>query len=380
MDQSTNGGRMFKVIMALSLMLGLQAFAEEGSWTDKIKMSGDLRIRHDYLKMDDSADRHRERYRLRLATTAKVNDKMTAKVRLASADGGGDPLSANSTFTDNASKKAIYVDLASIDWRFSDNCGAVVGKQENPLRILPGSQLVFDADYTPEGLAIDGKMDSIFAKLAGFSLAERKPTATGESEPDSYLLSAMLGFKNGDDAGSGFLFAAAYHQFTALKDNAALASALTPPADTFAGNTSYGAGRYKNDYKVLEGMAEFHSRLSTQKISLFLDGVSNSVPDNENKGILGGITLSGLNDQDKVEWTLGFNYRDVDHDATVSVINDSDFANGVDGSHGPTFIAGYAVMENAMVTLSYYMATVDNTAGLASYKTERGFLDFQVNF
>jgi hypothetical protein len=66
----------------------------------------------------------------------------------------GSPLSNNSTFQDNATKKFIYVDLAYAKWYPINNANwnatFTVGKMENPF-VVPA--YVFDPDYTPEGAA-----------------------------------------------------------------------------------------------------------------------------------------------------------------------------------------------------------------------------------
>src|SRR5436190_533516 len=67
---------------------------------------------------------------------------------------GGDPISSNVTLMDNGSKKFVFIDLAYAKWREvqSDRLNATLtlGKMENP---LVTSDIVFDHDYTPEGMA-----------------------------------------------------------------------------------------------------------------------------------------------------------------------------------------------------------------------------------
>jgi hypothetical protein len=66
---------------------------------------------------------------------------------------GGDPIAGNTTFDSNASKKFVYVDLAYAKWspvNTRDWSGSTTfGKMENPFVF---TSLVFDADYTPEGI------------------------------------------------------------------------------------------------------------------------------------------------------------------------------------------------------------------------------------
>jgi hypothetical protein len=126
-------------------------------WVTALKVNGDFRGRFDALQgMDTTSDRQRFRYRARLGVTALMWDNFEAGMRLTSSDPvgsyGGDPISGNTTFQDNGSKKFVYFDLAYGKWTpvntysFRDTVG--IGKMENPLSF---SEMVFDADYTPEG-------------------------------------------------------------------------------------------------------------------------------------------------------------------------------------------------------------------------------------
>ena len=103
--------------------------------------------------------RNRFRFRLRFGAVATLMDDFEAGFRLTSSEQqgtfGGDPISGNATFTDNASKKFIYIDQAYGKWsplKGPHLSGSVtVGKMENPFVF---SDMVFDQDYTPEGLAM----------------------------------------------------------------------------------------------------------------------------------------------------------------------------------------------------------------------------------
>lgn len=134
-------------------------------WVSSLKFSGDVRLRYEGFYSDAAystngfVDRNRFRYRLRFGATVTMLDSMEVGFRLTSseaANGGssneGDPISGNSTFQNNASKKLIYVDQAYGRWyalKGPDLTGALtVGKMENPIVL---DDMVFDPDYTPEG-------------------------------------------------------------------------------------------------------------------------------------------------------------------------------------------------------------------------------------
>jgi hypothetical protein len=130
-------------------------------WVTALKINGDFRGRFEgfYGRNPAFVDRNRLRYRLRLGVTAALTDNMEVGLRLTSGEPsggfGGDPISGNTTLTDNGSKKFIYIDMAYAKWspiNSPDWSGTFTfGKMENPFH--SPSTMVFDKDYTPEGFA-----------------------------------------------------------------------------------------------------------------------------------------------------------------------------------------------------------------------------------
>jgi hypothetical protein len=102
-----------------------------------------------------------------------------------SASFGGDPISGNTTFQDNGSKKFVYVDLAYGKWTAFNNAlwsgTLTLGKMQNPFVF---SDMVFDGDYTPEGFAQQfafnlGADHSIKFNLGQFMLDEISQSGGG---------------------------------------------------------------------------------------------------------------------------------------------------------------------------------------------------------
>ncbi len=363
---------MKKIILATLALACVTAQSEEAtSWTDKVSINGDARFRHEYIsksRATDTAESHKARMRLRLNVNGKVNDKISLKLRLATAD-GGNPISTNTTMTNNADKKAIFVDVLAMDYKMCEDANLIVGKQEINLRPIARSQLVYDDDYTPEGIAINGNKP-IFARLGAFSIQERSPQATdGTSEPDSYLMAGLAGYKN-----DNLLIAVGYHNFTALKKNAA----LTPG---FLGNSSVGAGaagRYVHDYQVGEVLAEIKWKLSGGALSVFADYINNFAADEKNTGELAGTQFQTMDDAGKPLWTFSYTYQAIGKDATVSAVNNSDINNGNDGSFGHTVTVGRAVAANTNLNLTVFRGQVDNSG--TPFWIDRTHADVVVNF
>jgi hypothetical protein len=144
-------------------------------WLKAISFYGDMRLREENFWSDsqyavpstapagtqpqDYVSRNRFRYRLRLGMVATLYDNFEVGLRLSSADPatggtGGNPVSGNTTFSSNGSRKFIYLEQAYGKWYFLNGpqlSGSVIaGKMDNPFTT---SEMIFDADYMPEGAA-----------------------------------------------------------------------------------------------------------------------------------------------------------------------------------------------------------------------------------
>lgn len=133
-------------------------------WVTTLRINGDMRGRFEgfYADQPGFVDRARWRYRLRAGVTAVMLDDLEVGFRLGSGDidnaagisRGIDPISNNQSFQNNGGKKGVFLDTAYGKWspiNTGDWLGSFTfGKMENP---LVSSDLWFDNDYTPEGLA-----------------------------------------------------------------------------------------------------------------------------------------------------------------------------------------------------------------------------------
>ena len=140
----------------------LQSKNGMSDWVQALKFNGDVRGRFEAFNSDnkDFVDRQRWRYRIRFGVTAQMTDNLEAGFKITSSDPvsgfGGDPISGNTTFQNNADKKSLYIDQAYGKWTpihgSALTAALTIGKMENPFVF---SDMVFDPDYTPEGLALN---------------------------------------------------------------------------------------------------------------------------------------------------------------------------------------------------------------------------------
>ncbi len=122
---------------------------------DRITLGGDLRLRHESFLNDSeiaarNRDRHRQRFRLRVGSTIKV-DQFLVGIQLAS--GTGEQTSTNQSFDNLFSQKSIWIQQAYVQWKAAQWLALTAGKMPNPFLRFYSSDVVWDDDVTPEGFA-----------------------------------------------------------------------------------------------------------------------------------------------------------------------------------------------------------------------------------
>ena len=137
-------------------------------WVTMLKIYGDLRTRYEFFHTDNDVDgpkapnKDREvfRFRLRTGMTVSLKDSFEVGFRLVTGEQagsfGGNPISGNQTAQDNGSKKPVWIDTAYGKWTPIHTgpwmLSGTIGKMDNPFV----AEMAFDADYTPEGAALQG--------------------------------------------------------------------------------------------------------------------------------------------------------------------------------------------------------------------------------
>ena len=314
-------------------------------WVSALKLSGDFRGRYEgfYVDQPGFTDRNRFRYRARFGVTAVMSDNFEVGLRLGSGDldsgvtTGIDPLSQNQTFQNNASKKGIFIDLAYGKWTPINNAdwsiATTIGKMENPFTF---SDLVFDADYTPEGAAIQidrtlGEKHTLSLIGGGFILDE-----LSSSEEDPFLggvqgrLNSKWTDKLSTSVGAAYL---------AIANPEQLVNGAVPNGNV--GNTRDAAGALVYDYSpvVVDGSATYKLEsfpmypgtfpITVSADYIYNDGASSSATDNY--GWTAGFKLGKAGK--KGTWELSYTYKWLGADAWWEELVDSD--------SGAFYAAGY---------------------------------------
>mgnify|MGYP000901124421 CR=1 FL=1 len=323
------------------------------AWVQGIKISGDFRYRHEMTDDETkTADRNRHRLRARLYVSGKVNEEVDAMIGLAS----GSDESATSTNQDETgafSSKPIWLDLAFFDYHPASVEGLHIlgGKIKQPYYFPGDSDLLFDTDVRPEGIAATYNKTfaeglKFFGTVAGHYVQERSTDAdTSLWVAQAGLTWATPGVKDGFLTG-----VAGYYDYANTQGEVALGE---NPAN-FRGNTSVG-GVYASDFDIVQVFGEAGLPLAGLPFSVFGELLVNTAAESdEDTGYLVGAGLGKC--KDPGTWQVIYNYRDLEADAALAALTESTFAGGGTGLKGHKLSVGYQIAKNWNVVLCYMMA------------------------
>jgi hypothetical protein len=339
------------------------------SWAERVKIQGDFRYRYQNDDVDDTVNsalppndpgyinengsRNRNRIRARLAVIAQLPSDVEVGFGLAS--GSDDPVSANTTLGGGSDSKDVFLDLAYFDWSGLENTNIRGGKFKNTFEKVAKSQLQWDGDWRPEGMDIAWDNERFFAQALGTYL--ESDSNKGNSE-FAYLLQAGTRLDLGPVkfvGGAGFtsIDAEGSECFYEGDDLAGLSTCLGNGAAVVAvddGDDIYG---YINDFKVYNIFASAGFDAFNQPLSFFGDYIKNSDADDYDQGYLVGFQVGKV--KDAGSWQFKYYYEDIESNATLALLANSDFGGGGTNGKGSVFSAGYGLTKQSNLKLTYYL-------------------------
>ncbi|MGZ8938892.1 MAG: putative porin [Limisphaerales bacterium] len=374
-------------------------------WVTSLKVGGDFRGRFEMFHSEEPTfvDRDRFRYRVRPGIVASIRDNFEVGFRLTSSDPqgsfGGDPISGNTTFQDNASKKFVYIDLAYGKWTAINNAdwslNLTVGKMENPFVF---SDMVFDGDYTPEGFAQQFSFNVHEAHQLKLNLGQFVLDEISTDSDDPYMFGAQVRLDstwNQHIATSLGLGALAITADENLRETPAGAPVATPVLDAGgnqigtvnlpgstassqvpnvnSGNTRT-SGFLANNFNPLVADAAFTYTLesfprynSPFPIRFAAEYMNNPAADEHNEGYSFGVTFGKAGK--KGLWELGYRWKHLEADAWYEEVVDSDFGGLRPSSasaraayapgtnvEGHIIKAAYSPFDSLTINLTYFLA------------------------
>ena len=377
-------------------------------WVTAFKINGDFRGRYENFGSDNSlfTGRTRFRYRARLAFTVVMQEDFEVGLRFASADAasgftGGNPVSANTTLQDNATRKGVYFDTAYAKWTpLHDgtwSAGVTIGKMDNQFQV---SNMVFDLDYQPEGaqayVGYQLNEKNSFKAIAGaFVLDElnqidRSAAPVGPNSPsrDPYLTGAQFVW---DAKWTAKLESTLGLGVFSLnnKDNLFLPQSGTPGVPLVNdGNTRVPSkGAYQLAYNfnpvvvssaIVYKLDSFPLYNGAFPVKLMGEYMNNPGAPNNTTGYRAGITLGKAGE--KGHWEITYRYQALEADAWYDELVDDDngafyqtaglysgyynATTGGFGYRGGTNVKGhfiqfqYSISDSLTFVFSYYLNTL----------------------
>ena len=349
-------------LIAALLFVATPAAAQD-TWADRIKLKGDVRLRHESIDEDGEEDRRRMRFRARFGLSAAVSDDVTFVLQLAT--GGGNPVSTNQSFDGGFSTKDIGVDLAYVDWKIRDGLNFYGGKMKNPLFKAGGVPLIWDSDLNPEGLAAKFASGGFFATAGGFSVEERS------SADDSLLYVAQAGYKFPIGDGASLTAGAGYFGYTDTVGNSPFYNGRAK------GNTVDIDGNYVSEYKNTEVFAELGTKLGDWPLKVYAHLTQNNEASTEDTAWAFGAKVGSAKSagQSEFSWT----YQDIEADSVIGTFNDSDFGGGGTDADGHLIKAKYAYSKRIFLGGTLFINNVDRFQG-TEHDYSRLQLDVEFKF
>lgn len=325
-------------------------------WVQSLKMSGDIRVRHQ-MDWDGSSTRNRDRLRVRFGIEAQPVDKVKAAFGIAtgatSASGDKNPTSTNHTFQ-AFNKVPLFVDYAYIQYDPVKWLKVSGGKVKNKTQVWSATDLVWDTDINPDGLAVNfdkgiNDMFSIFANAGWYAMNEGR---NGSIMPDVYIAQPGVSFKYGNFSAKA---AVAYQQFN-MKGRTV---------------TSNDNGNYltpnDTDFRLVNPGIELKMKniIAGLSLSVFGDYVKNtddSVHENELEGRVFGVAFGSDKISKLGTWQVKAMNRYLETYAIPLGLGDSDAYGGKGNSKGYEVIVTLGITNNLSFGFDYYQMEQINGA------------------
>jgi len=327
---------------------------EVPSWLEGLKFSGDLRMRYEGIWIDPRAakttNEQRGRFRLRFGFEKKVTDDFDIAFRLASGK-DSDPTTTNQTFTDDFSKKLVWIDLAYGLYHPVAVPGLVfgVGKVKNP---YVNTDMMWSQDVNPEGAYESYKLK--VGKVEPFiTLGQQMLTDQTSLTPDANLLAYQPGVKVNFTENINWVSALAYYDFMNYADKGNFQKAN---GNTVAASGSLAAG----EFNIWNFTNIVTFPVKTLPVSPYVDYAKNAGDrayingDKEDTAYAVGIKVGDI--KKKGDWAFDYKYARIEADSIVGAFADNSFGPGSN-------------VQGSKVGFSYGLAK-NVTLGTALYFTE----------
>ena len=357
------------------------------SWADRISWSGDFRYRYQNDDRDiDADDRNQQRIRARPTLNAKVTETVDVGFGIATggddpvdvgfgiATGGDDPVSANQTLGNGATSKRINLDLAYFDWEAINNLNIRGGKFKNTFESPGNSRMQWDVDWRPEGMDVAYKGETLFAQFLGTWLESDSEL----SQEYAWIAQAGATTKFGParlKAGLGYTDIGAAGRecfFEPAADGSCFGNDIDPATET-----------YLFDFEVYNVFAELGFDVGEFPVAAWVDYIKNDAAPIDDQGYQLGFQLGKT--QNRGSWHVRYYYQDIEANATLGLLANSDFGGGGTNGKGSFVQARYATTDKTDIQLTYYTVEKNQNMnpdfnGGAKFDWDTLFVDFSFKY
>jgi hypothetical protein len=343
-----------------------------------VTVKGDLRYRYENITEDSKDDRQRDRIRARIGAAAKINDQVKGEIQFSTGD--GDPVAGNKTMGDGFTKKDMGLNLAYIDWTAQKGLDLIAGKMKNPF--IGVSDLVWDADLTPEGLAAKWEKTvgglTLYANGAELWVQERSTAPAA----DTKLYAGQVAAKYQFNDNVYLLVGGSYYTYDNIE-------AMTV-VDWEGNNKTYGNSAangavvkgvtnkvYAMEYNEVETFAKLVVAAGVP-VELYGNYVVNQDAEANDTGWLAGVTVGKA--EAVGSWEAGYNYRELEKDAVLGAFADSDSWGGGTDGRGHKVYGRYQIARNVQLGATYYLDEKAIADASKTHDYDRLQLDVSASF
>ena len=355
------------------------------SWTDRITLKGDLRYRVEIIDVEDDEMQYRHRIRARAGIFAKILESLDTGLQLGT--GGSDDLKSNNqTLTDGFASKPIWVDLAYFDWHPGAVQGLKLlgGKMKNPLYRVGKTELLWDPDLNPEGMALGYKRN--YGKIEPWLQTVAWVVEDRKRNPDAWLYGAQAGAKLFIGESFYVLVGGQYIDLENIEGEALVYDAEDPYGNSVEGAVDDNGDPVldddgnpvpvlANDYNQVGGFVEVGGKVAGLPWAVFGDVITNLGADEHNLGCLAGGLIG--KPKNVWDWKARYIYRVVEADAVYGLFTDSDFVGGDTGGKGHEINASLLIARPVTLAATYFLNQIPIDDGLMFHRAQ---LDLKIKF
>ena len=316
------------------------------SFMERIHFKGDLRLRYESIERDDTDNKYRNRYRLRLGAQVDVADNLLLEVGMRS--GFANPTSGNQTFLNDEALgdyffQSLRFNILGLTYK-SDNTTYKIGRQPYMMYRPIKSQLVWDNDVSMNGINYQYQDDTKIITL-GANQPTQEEASVAKENVNLFVAQYVHKTKLGDkklNLGTGLYY------YDGLKGNTTLFG-------KGKGNTLDTNSLYANDYHILEGFSELQLKnVFGMPVKIAAGVAYNFAADDNNFGYDLGIQLGKA--KHVGDWQVKYSYTDLQDDATFGAYSDSDNFGGGTAARGHAIRIKYKAGNNLYLAGNFFFS------------------------